>query len=66
MVVDVRSAVMVCLLVGLAAVAMGVDELGMVVLVEVIVAAVLELAERPLTVVVGHVIVVVGVDDGVM
>jgi hypothetical protein len=57
---------MVCLLVGLAAVAMRVDELGMVVLVEVIVAAVLELAERALTVVVGHVIVVVGVDDGVM
>jgi hypothetical protein len=57
---------MVCLLVGLAAVAMGVDELGMVVLVEVIVAAVVELAERALTVVVGHVIVVVGVDDGVM
>lgn len=41
-----RRAVMVCLLVGLAAVAMGVDELGVVVLVEVIVAAMLELAER--------------------
>jgi hypothetical protein len=36
------------------------------VLVEVIVAAMFELAERARTVVVGHKVVVVGVDDGVM
>src|SRR5207248_11734461 len=63
-VVGMRRRLVIAALVVLAPVAMGVDERCVVVLVLVIRRSVLELAEHAAGVVMRHVIVVVGVDDG--